>query len=356
MSSILLDLHKERQDTHPQPGAIGSTNHARLSALLAASPVMLAPMEDVTDIPFRTICREMGADLTFTEFVNVDMLLAGAANVRRKIELGPREGPTVGIQIYGANPETLAQAARVAEAAGPLLIDINCGCWVPKIARRGAGSAWLRDVPAMAAMAARIVRSTSLPVTVKTRIGWGDSPPRPDEMARRLEDAGVAAITLHCRTALQGHEGRADWSWAARVRQAVRIPVIVNGGVETAVDVQHAFDETGCAGVMIGRAALNHPWIFREVRQFRRGEPPAPPSVRERLDLCRRHLAECVSARGERRGVLGFRKHLQGYLSGVPGGMELRRALLAEATLSGNIALIDAHEARLSDGNPGAPS
>jgi nifR3 family TIM-barrel protein len=347
MTLILLDVWNAHEAAVPGVEPRAFDNHARLAALLAASPVMLAPMEDVTDIPFRAICREMGADLTFTEFVNVDMLLAGAANVRRKIELGPEEGPTVGIQIYGANPETLAQAAEVAEAAGPLLIDINCGCWVPKIARRGAGSAWLRDVPAMAAMAARIVRSTSLPVTVKTRLGWGDSPPRPDEMARRLEDAGVAAITLHCRTALQGHEGRADWTWAARVRDAVRIPVIVNGGVEKADDVLRAFDETGCAGVMIGRAALNHPWIFREVRQLRRGDLPTFSSVRERLDLCRRHLGECVSARGERRGVLGFRKHLQGYLSGVPDGMELRRALMADETLAGNLELFDAHEDRV---------
>src|SRR5579884_298048 len=173
--------------------------HEHLTALLARRPVMLAPMEDVTDVHFRALCREMGADLTFTEFVNVEMLLAGAPSIRRKIELGPGEGPSVGIQIYGANPVTLAEAAVVAAAEHPALIDINCGCWVPKIARRGAGSAWLRDVPAMAAMAERIVRAVALPVTVKTRIGWGDSPPRPDEMARRLEAAGVSAITLHCR-------------------------------------------------------------------------------------------------------------------------------------------------------------
>src|SRR5207248_787962 len=320
---------------------------AHLDALLARRPVMLAPMEDVTDVGFRALCRELGADLTFTEFVNVEMLLAGAPTIRRKIELGPGEGPSVGIQIYGANPVTLVEAAVVAEAAGPALVDINCGCWVPKIARRGAGSAWLRDVPAMAAMAASIVRAVSLPVRVKTRIGWGDSPPRPDVMARRLEDAGVAAITLHCRTALQGHEGRADWSWAVRVREAVSIPVILNGGVETASDVLRAFAETDCAGVMIGRAALNHPWIFREVRQVLSGQPVRAPSPAERLALCRRHLLQNVDARGERRGVTALRRHLQGYLSEVPGGMELRRALLADDTLAGNLALIEAHEAAL---------
>ena len=321
--------------------------HVHVAGLLAHRPVMLAPMEDVTDVHFRGLCREMGADLTFTEFVNVEMLLAGAPSIRRKIELAPGEGPHVGIQIYGANPATLGEAARVAEEAGPSLIDVNCGCWVPKIARRGAGSAWLRDVPAMASMAARIVRSTSLPVTVKTRIGWGDSAPRPDEMARRLEDAGVSAIILHCRTALQGHNGPANWHWAERVRQAVRIPVVVNGGVECAADVLRAFDETGCAGVMIGRAALNHPWIFREVRQLFAGKPAAAPRTRERLDLCRRHLHDNVQARGEPRGVLALRRHLQGYLREIPAGMELREAMLRDDTYAGNLELIDAFEAAM---------
>ena len=327
---------------------------AHFDALLARRPVMLAPMEDVTDVGFRALCREMGADLTFTEFVNVEMLLAGAPSIRRKIALGPGEGPRVGIQIYGANPATLVEAAVVAEAAGPALIDINCGCWVPRIARRGAGSAWLRDVPAMAAMAAAIVRAVSLPVTVKTRLGWGDSPPQPDVMARRLEDAGVAAITLHCRTALQRHEGHADWSWAARVREAVSIPVILNGGIETAADVLRAFAETDCAGVMIGRAALNHPWIFREVRQLMAGTPVRAPSPAERLALCRRHLLHNVAARGERRGVMALRRHLHGYLSGLASGMELRRALLADDTLAGNLALIDTYEAAVASQVPGA--
>jgi tRNA-dihydrouridine synthase B len=171
-------------------------------------------------------------------------------------------------------------------------------------------------------------------------------------MARRLEDAGVAAITLHCRTALQRHEGRADWSWAARVREAVSIPVILNGGIETAADVLRAFAETDCAGVMIGRAALNHPWIFREVRQLMAGTPVMAPSPAERLALCRRHLLHNVAARGERRGVMALRRHLQGYLSGVPDGMELRRALLTEETLAGNLALIDAHEAAIDSQVP----
>ncbi len=319
----------------------------RLERILARRPVMLAPMEDVTDAYFRELCRGFGADFTFTEFVNVEMLLAGAPTVRRKIELAPGEEPTVGIQIYGANRERLVEASLIAEAAGPAVIDINCGCWVPKIARRGAGSGWLRDVPAMAEMAGAIVRAVRLPVTVKTRIGWGDSPPRPDLMARRLENAGVAAITLHCRTALQGHKGTADWSWAARVREAVTIPVIVNGGVETAADVERAFHETGCAGVMIGRAALNHPWIFREARQLATGLPATPPPVAERLELCRQHLRHNAVIRGERHGVHATRRHFQGYLSDVPGGMELRRRMLVDETLAGNLALIDAYEAAL---------
>jgi len=309
--------------------------------------VVLAPMEDVTDTYYRALCRSMGADLAFTEFVNVEMLLAGAPSIARKMVLTPDEKPVTGIQIYGANAERLVEASTIAAAAAPFCVDINCGCWVPKIVRRGAGSGWLRDVPAMAAMAGAIVKAIDLPVTVKTRIGWGDSPPRPDEMARRLEAAGVAAITLHCRTALQGHKGEADWSWAARVRAAVDIPVVVNGGVETAADVARAFEETGCAGVMIGRAALNHPWIFREARALKEGRAAVPPTALERLDLCRAHLYRNTEERGQRRGVFALRRHLLGYLREVPDGMDLRRLMLAEETLEGNLALIDAHEQRL---------
>ena len=195
--------------------------HSRLKSLLANRPAVLAPMEDVTDAVFRRLCRKFGAELCVTEFVNVEGLLRGCRNARRKMTLAPDDQPTA-IQIYGSDPARLAEAAAVAEAAGPAFIDINCGCWVPKIAGRGAGAGWLRDPEAMVAMAGMVVRSVSLPVTVKTRIGYGPESHMPIvDLARRLEDAGVAAITIHCRTAQMGHEGKADWSWARKAREVV---------------------------------------------------------------------------------------------------------------------------------------
>ncbi len=187
-------------------------SHAELRALFSKKPVILAPMEDVTDAVFRRLCRAHGAELCVTEFVNVEGLLRGCRNAKRKLALGEGDQPTA-IQIYGSNPERLAEAARVAEAAGPAFVDINCGCWVPKIAGRGAGAGWLRDPTAMVAMAKMVVQGASLPVTVKTRIGLGPESDMPIvDLARRLEDAGVAALTIHCRTAQMGHSGAADWA------------------------------------------------------------------------------------------------------------------------------------------------
>jgi tRNA-dihydrouridine synthase len=195
--------------------------HARLADLYARKPVILAPMEDVTDIVFRRLCRRLGATVCVTEFVNVEQLLRGAASARRKVALADDDELT-GIQIYGADPKNLAAAAQVAEAAGPLFIDVNCGCWVPKIVARGAGAGWLRNPAAMVEMAAMVVRMVSLPVTIKTRIGWGPESEMPIvDLARRLEDVGVQALTIHCRTAQQGHLGAADWSWAAKARAVV---------------------------------------------------------------------------------------------------------------------------------------
>src|SRR5215472_15499794 len=213
-----------------------------MRALYAQKPVVLAPMGDVTDVVFRRLCRDQGASIAMTEFVNVEGLLRGCRNARRKIGLGPDDELTA-IQIYGSDPGRLAEAATVAEAAAPLYLDINCGCWVPKIAGRGAGAGWLRDPAAMVAMAKMVVQSVSLPVTVKTRIGYGPESHMPIvDLARRLEDAGVAALTIHCRTAQMGHSGAADWTWAARAREVVSIPVIVNGDVREARDAQRAID------------------------------------------------------------------------------------------------------------------
>jgi nifR3 family TIM-barrel protein len=299
-------------------------------------------MEDVTDAVFRRLCRGVGAELCVTEFVNVEGLLRGCRNARRKASLAPGDAPTA-IQIYGSDPERLVEAAQVAEQAGPAFIDINCGCWVPKIAGRGAGAGWLRDPEAMVTMAARIVRAVSLPVTVKTRIGWGPESDMPIvELAPRLEDAGVAALTIHCRTAAMGHTGAADWRWAARAASRVKIPVIVNGDVRSAADAKRALEETGASGVMVGRRAIEHPWVFREIRSLLdRGIEHAPPTADERISMCRSHLEANVAARGEHFGVRVTRRHLTGYLKGLPGAGALRKTLLLEDSLAGCVDILE---------------
>lgn len=324
-----------------------TTPHDRLRALYAQKPVVLAPMEDVTDVVFRRLCRKHGATIAMTEFVNVEGLLRGCRNARRKIQLADDDELTA-IQIYGADPARLAEAARFAESARPLFIDVNCGCWVPKIAGRGAGAGWLRDPHAMVAMARMLVESVSLPVTVKTRIGLGPESHMPIvDLARRLEDAGVSAITIHCRTAQMGHSGAADWSWAARAREVVSIPVLVNGDVRTAQDAKRAIEETGCAGVMVGRRAIEHPWIFREARELLdRGVEVAPPTPEERIALCREHLVANVAQRGLPWGVHCTRRHLAGYLKGLHGAASLRQQLNQCDTLEGCLAILDGALAR----------
>lgn len=281
-----------------------------LPRLLAAHPVVLAPMEDVSDAPFRRACRDVGAALCVTELIAAGQILVDSARARRKLILADDDRPTA-IQIYGEDPAMLRDAAIVAARLRPPFIDLNCGCWVPRIARRGAGAGWLRDPDAMVAMARAIVEAVDLPVTVKTRLGYDGAAPLPIvDLARRLEDAGVAAIFLHCRTADMGHAGRADWTWARRVREAVAIPVVVNGDVRTADDVVDALAATGCAGVMVGRGAIAHPWIFREAAARLAGEPVVPPTLAERVAMYRALVIHNADFRTERRGVPMTRRHL----------------------------------------------
>lgn len=332
---------------------MNATAEARFRALFASLPTVLAPMEDVSDAVFRKLCRKYGAELCVTEFVNVEGLLRGCKIASRKITLDADDTPTA-IQIYGSDPERLAEAARVAEAANPVFLDINCGCWVPKIAGRGAGAAWLRDPAAMVAMAKMVVDSVSIPVTVKTRIGLGPESHMPIvDLARRLEDVGVRALTIHCRTAKMGHSGAADWTWAARAREKVSFPVLVNGDIKSADDAQRAIELTGCAGVMIGRRAIEHPWIFREARALLdRGEIVAEPTPLDRLALCREHLLANVAARGDKKGVQCTRRHLSGYLRGIGGAAALRQKLNTIDSLAGCLAVLDDAEARVRAGEP----
>jgi nifR3 family TIM-barrel protein len=301
-------------------------------AFFRARPVILAPMEDVTDEVFRTICRGRGAELCVTEFVNAEGLVAGTSEATKKITLGEGDAPTA-IQIYGADPGRLAEAAEIAARAEPAFLDINCGCWVPKIARTGAGAGWLGEPDAMIEMAKLVVSRASLPVTVKTRIGTGregtDGMPIVD-LARRLEDAGVRAIAIHCRVAKKGHDGKADWSWAQKAHKAVKIPVIVNGDVRSADDAERALTQTRCAGVMIGRRAIEHPWVFREARSKLDGRGIHPrPTHQERVELAREHLLLLRDARGDRAAVRAMRGLYAGYLAGVPDATTVLRRLPA---------------------------
>jgi tRNA-dihydrouridine synthase B len=267
-------------------------------------------MDDVSDAPFRRLCRGLGAVACVTEFVRAEQLVHRSRAARRRIHLEDDDRPT-GIQIYGADADLLLDAARAAAAARPAFVDINCGCWVPRIAAGGAGAAWLRDPAAMVEMARRIVAAVELPVTVKTRIGWGPESDMPIvDLARRLEDTGVAGLTIHCRTAQMGHDGAADWRWALRAREAVAIPVVVNGDVRTAEDALRALRETGCAGVMIGRAAIDYPWIFRETRALLDGGGREPATDDERVDAYRWLAAANAAARGEKFGIEVTRRHL----------------------------------------------
>jgi len=308
---------------------VSATNNP-VAALLAASPVMLAPMEDVTDAGFRRVCRALGATLCVTEFVGVEQVLGDSRIGRRRMTLADDDQPTA-IQIYGADPDLLLEAARVVEQARPAFVDLNCGCWVPNVMRRNAGAAWLRDPVAMVEMARRITQAIALPVTVKTRIGLGPESDMPIvDLARRLEDVGVSALAIHCRTADMGHRGPADWSWAQRAQAAVAIPVIVNGDVRTADDVVRALDETGCAGVMVGRAAIDHPWIFREARARLAGTAFASPDDDERRAVYRAVVEASVASRGERSGVASAKRHIN--LLG-PLGPALKPRLLRARTL-----------------------
>lgn len=308
-------------------------------------------MEDVTDLVFRRICRRLGVRIAVTEFVNVEGLLRGCKNAKRKIALADDDVDTA-IQIYGSDPVRLAEAARIAEAANPLYIDINCGCWVPKIAGRGAGAGWLREPAKMVEMTRMVVKSVSLPVTVKTRIGLGPESHMPIvDLAQRLEDAGIAALTIHCRTAQMGHKGEADWTWAARAREKVSIPVIVNGDVRSAADASRALRDTGCAGVMVGRRAIEHPWVFREIEQgFATGSPDTVtlPTMEERIELCKAHLHDNVLTRTERHGVHVTRRHLAGYLHGLPNAAVTRKRLMECDTERECVDVLDAMKESIS--------
>ena len=283
-------------------------------------PLFLAPMEDVTDPSFRYMCKGFGADMVYTEFISSDGLVREGAKSVAKLNISDGERP-VGIQIYGHLIEPMVESARIAEAARPDVIDINFGCPVRKIAGRGAGSGMMRDVPLMVEMTRRIVEAVKVPVTVKTRLGWDEEHRNIEEIALRLQDAGIAALTIHGRTRAQMYTGEADWTLIGRVKNnpLMKIPVIGNGDIDSPQRAAEAFDRYGVDGVMIGRATYGRPWIFREIRHYLDTDELLPqPSVCERVEIAKRHLAKSVEVKGERVGVLEMGRHLSNYFKGLP--------------------------------------
>ena len=322
---------------------------------LGERPLLLAPMEDVTDVTFRVLCREQGAAMVYTEFVNSDGLVRDVPKTIAKMHTLEEEAP-VGIQIYGQHPDAMVDAARMAERAAELtgghgadLVDINFGCPVSKIAGRGAGSGMMREPDKMVAITKAVVEAVGKPVTVKTRLGWDDNSKIIVELAERLQDVGIAALTIHGRTRCQLYKGEADWTLIGAVKNNPRmhIPIIGNGDITDGPSAQQAFERYGVDGIMIGRATFGHPWIFREIRYYLdHGEPMPALTVAEKVALARRHLALSLQYKGEPRGIYEMRRHLSCYFKGLPDFKETRMRMVTTLDVAELNDILDTIEQR----------
>ena len=322
---------------------------------LGERPLLLAPMEDVTDVSFRVLCREQGADMVYTEFVNSDGLVRDVPKTIAKMHTLEEEAP-VGIQIYGQHPDAMVEAARMADRAAELagghgadLVDINFGCPVSKIAGRGAGSGMMREPDKMVAITKAVVEAVDKPVTVKTRLGWDENSKIIVELAERLQDVGIRAITIHGRTRCQLYKGSADWTLigAVKANPRMHIPVIGNGDITDGPSAREAFERWGVDGVMVGRATFGHPWIFREIKHFlEHGEPMPPLSVAEKVALARRHLALSLQYKGEPRGIYEMRRHLSCYFKGLPDFRDTRMRMVTTLDTAELYDILDSIEKR----------
>ena len=299
---------------------------------LGEFPLLLAPMEDVSDPPFRKLCKEQGADMVYTEFISADGLVHDAANSLKKLEIFDYERP-IGIQYFGGQIENMIEAAEMIEAKNPDVIDINYGCPVAKVACRMAGAGLLRDIPHLVRLTEAVVKSTKRPVTVKTRLGWDESTINIVEVAERLQDVGIQALTIHARTRVQMYKGEANWSWIARVKENPRlhIPVFGNGDVDTPQRALEYHRRFGVDGIMIGRASIGYPWIFREVKHFfATGELLPAPDIEERVRAARQHLGDSLAWKGPKLGVLEMRRHYAPYFRDLPNIKPFRARLVTE--------------------------
>lgn len=311
--------------------------------LFSKLPVILAPMEDITDPPFRKICKEMGADWVYTEFISADGLIRDAGKSLRKLDIYPGERP-VSIQIFGANTDAMVEAAAVAAEAKPNFVDINFGCPVRKVASKGAGSGIMNDVPKMVDMCRRIVRAVDLPVTVKTRLGYDQKNKNIVDIAERLQDCGIAALAIHGRTRCQMYRGTADWTLIGEVKNNPRmyIPIIGNGDISNGMEAQQAFQKYGVDGIMIGRATVGNPWIFSAVKHYlATGECLPEPTLEDRVKTCRRHIMLSAEWKGEKTAVFEMRRHYAQYFKGIPGFKPFRMKLVTADSLEKIKQLLD---------------
>lgn len=314
-------------------------------------PLLLAPMEDVSDPPFRKLCKEQGADVVYTEFISSEGLIRDAAKSVIKLDIYEKERP-VGIQIFGAELDSMLQAVDIVEKSNPDIIDINFGCPVKKVVCKNAGAGILRDIPLMVKLTEEIVKRTQLPVTVKTRLGWDNNSIKIVEVAERLQDVGIQAISIHGRTRVQMYKGEADWKPIADVKnnQRMHIPVFGNGDVDTPEAAVKMRDEFGLDGAMIGRASIGYPWFFNEVKHyFKTGEHLAPPSMQERVDAARRHLQMAIDWKGEKLGVFETRRHYTNYFKGIPHFKEYRMKMVTSDDAADVFAAFDEVEEKFGD-------
>ena len=297
---------------------------------LGEFPLLLAPMEDVSDPPFRRLCKLHGADMLYSEFISSEGLIRDAIKSRQKLDIFDYERP-VGIQIFGGDEEAMALSAKIVATVRPDLVDINFGCPVKKVVSKGAGAGVLKDIDLMVRLTKAVVRSTDLPVTVKTRLGWDESSINIEEVAERLQDVGISALTIHARTRSQMYKGHSDWSYIAKVKNNTRIhiPIIGNGDIDSPQKALEYRNKYGVDGIMIGRAAIGYPWIFREIKHyFATGELLSPPTIADRVAAARNHLIWSVEWKGERQGVLEMRRHYTNYFKGLPNFKEHRQRLV----------------------------
>ncbi len=292
-------------------------------------------MEDVSDPPFRAVCKDNGADMMFSEFISSEGLIRDAIKSRQKLDFEEEERP-FGIQIFGGDEEALGMSAKICETVNPDLVDINFGCPVKKVAMKGAGAGVLKDIDLMVRLTESVVKSTSLPVTVKTRLGWDENTKNIEEVAERLQDVGIKALSIHGRTRSQMYKGEADWTLIAKVKNnpRIHIPIFGNGDIDSAEKALEYKNRYGVDGIMIGRAAIGYPWIFKEIKHFvKTGEHLAPPTVEQRVEVCRKHLHKSYKWKGPKVGIFEMRRHYANYLKGLPNIKEYRSKLVTMMTV-----------------------